>query len=225
MKQEDHWKSLAAKAWDNNAEGWNENSKAMWENGSRKDILPLFTSYIRTTRKVLDIGCGSGYSTFKLHGSGYDVTGMDLSDKMIDIAVHQYPEIPFMQGDVVDMPFPDEAFTGVLAINVLEWAEVPHEALKDVYRVLQDDGYLCIGILGPTAGPRQYSYDRLYGEQVMMNTMQPWEFLKMAKAEGFKPVNELHVHKKWNVVINEQMPVEAKQALSFMTVFVLKKMK
>lgn len=223
MKPSDNWQGFAATAWDDKAEGWNDNSKTMWEHGSRKDILPFFTSYIPPAGKALDIGCGSGYSTYKLHEKGYDITGVDLSEKMINLAAEQFPGIPFMQGDVSAMPFSDGAFASILAINVLEWAEVPHEALMEVHRVLQAGGLLCIGVLGPTAGPRQHSYDRLYGKQVMMNTMQSWEFLQMAKADGFTLVDQLHVSKKWGVTMEDHMPAQAKQALSFMTVFLLKK--
>jgi ubiquinone/menaquinone biosynthesis C-methylase UbiE len=45
--------------------------------------------------EVLDAGCGTGYLSGNLHQHGARVTGIDLSEKMIEIARRQHPEIGF----------------------------------------------------------------------------------------------------------------------------------
>ena len=165
MNDLNNWKSHAREKWNNKAGAWNENSKAMWDSGSRKEIMPFYKQHLKKDSAILDIGCASGYSTYKLNESGYNVVGMDISDEMIHLAKNHYPNLTFRQGDVNDLPFSDASFDSILAINVLEWVEVPIIAVQELSRVLKDKGKLCIGILGPAAGPRNHAFERLYGKK------------------------------------------------------------
>src|SRR5699024_3326752 len=173
------------------------NSESRWQSGSRQEIIPFFNKYIEENKKVLDVGCGPGYSTFLLDEVGYQAFGIDISSEMIKHAKETYPHLSFQVADVAQMKeIEDEAVDAALAINVLEWTETPIEALNELNRILKTDGYLCIGILGPTAGPRAYSYRRLYGENVIQNTMMPWEFLRMADENNLELVDHLFVWRK-----------------------------
>ncbi len=65
---------------------------------------------------------------------------------------------------------------------------------------------------------------RLYGENVVCNTMMPWEFEKLAKEQGFQVVDGMGVYKRGvNEKMLEQLSVELRQALTFLWVFMLKK--
>jgi SAM-dependent methyltransferase len=77
--------------------------------------------------------------------------------------------VTFQTGDVTRLPFADGAFAGILSINVVEWTEQPLAALEEFHRLLRPGGVLLLGILGPTAGPRGYSYPRLYGKPTIQN--------------------------------------------------------
>src|SRR5690625_3126737 len=177
-----NWEKEAELKWDGQAEFWNRRSKDMWENGSRKNVLPFLKDNLEEGSKVLDIGCADGYGSLKLAKAGYDVIGTDISGEMITRAKSQvqHKQIRFMQGDVNNLPFEHFQFDGVMAINVLEWTADPAKALDELTRVVKKNGLLCIGILGPTAGPRTNSYDRLHGDNTICNTMMPWEFEKLA---------------------------------------------
>jgi len=50
-----------------------------------------FCSLLKKGDKVLDVGCGSGLKSKYLYSKGFDVTGIDLSDKLIDIARRESP--------------------------------------------------------------------------------------------------------------------------------------
>src|SRR5699024_10929215 len=111
-----------------------------------------------------------------------------------------------------------------LIINVLEWTENPYRAMVEVKRVLKPGGYVCVGILGPTAGPRNHGFRRLYGENVMINTMMPWEFFQLTKEMNFQLIDELCVDKQ--EIENEDfshLPKKLQQSLSFMWVFMLQR--
>lgn len=218
------WNKEAEKQWDSRAQFWNERSMNMWDNGSRKDIIPFVEKHFKKGDKVYDIGCGDGYGSYKLHQAGFDVVGMDISGEMINRAKERAADIPFKQGDVMDLPFTDESCDGIVSINVLEWTEIPANALKQLGRVLKKDGLLCAGILGPTAGPRAHSYPRVYGDKALANTMMPWEFQKLAAENGFTYVDGFGVYRDDVKAKNhEGLPIELKQALTFLWVFMLRK--
>ncbi|MBT2705065.1 hypothetical protein J7E34_17270 [Chryseobacterium sp. ISL-80] len=40
------WKKESEKLWDSMATSWNSRSKGMWEDGSRKDIVPFIEKFV-----------------------------------------------------------------------------------------------------------------------------------------------------------------------------------
>ncbi|MBM7554312.1 class I SAM-dependent methyltransferase [Thalassobacillus pellis] len=220
------WHKEAEKQWNSRADFWNENSKNMWDEGSRQTIIPFFQQYVSPGDKVADIGCGDGYGSFKLHQSGYDVTGVDIAPEMIERAKQQVSadELTFVQGEMTELDFSDESFDAVMAINSLEWLETPAKGLAELKRIVRPKGKLCIGVLGPTAAPRQNSYRRLFGENVICNTMMPWEFELMAEEMGLNLIGGEGVYKRG---ISEKrlkgLPKELRQAMTFMWIFMLEK--
>ncbi len=79
-----------------------------------------------------------------------------------------------------------------MVINSLEYTGEPLTVMKEIQRVIKPGGYVCFGILGPTAEPRKNSASAGYwDDEVIMNTMQPWEFEKMALETGWKAVADL----------------------------------
>src|SRR5690625_7246403 len=80
------WNEHTKNKWNKQAVSWDKRSVNMWDNGSRKDIIPFFNTYVEQATSVLDIGCGSGYGTYKLKELAYEVTGIDISEKMVQLA-------------------------------------------------------------------------------------------------------------------------------------------
>jgi ubiquinone/menaquinone biosynthesis C-methylase UbiE len=56
---------------------------------------------------TLDIACGTGFLTQHLRG---DVTGLDQSEAMLEIASERMPHATFVHGDALDLPFADGEF-------------------------------------------------------------------------------------------------------------------
>ncbi|KGX93508.1 methyltransferase [Pontibacillus halophilus JSM 076056 = DSM 19796] len=222
------WHKEAATQWNGRAENWQERSKEMWDQGSRKSIIPFLAQHIPANSVVGDLGCGDGYGSHKLVEAGYNVVGVDISEEMTErakrAAAHTEECLTFRQGDLIALPFEDGTFDGVMAINSIEWVEQPLRALNEIKRVVKSGGKLCLGLLGPTAGPRDNSYQRLYENPVIMNTMMPWEFERLAKENGWKyvdgkPVYKDEVEGKHSV----GLPKDLQQSLSFMWLFMLEK--
>ncbi|TMU86828.1 class I SAM-dependent methyltransferase [Bacillus sp. BHET2] len=219
------WHQSARNRWEDNADHWHSKSVEMWTSGSRKKIIPFFNKHIEKGQPVADLGCGDGYGSYLLYEKGYVVTGMDFSRKMVDIANKQEKDtLSFVQGDLRSLPFQDEQFHAVMAINSIEWTEDPFHTLNEIERVVATDGYICIGLLGPTAHPRENAFMRLHGEKVICNTMMPWELERLANEKGWKKIEENWVYKNGvDVSLTETLSNELKQSLTFMTLFMFQK--
>jgi SAM-dependent methyltransferase len=223
-----NWHEACETHWNNMSDHWQANSQEMWETGSRKTILPVLTGYISPEKgPVLDAGCGDGYGSMKLAELGFDVTGLDISEEMIKKAHDRIrPELAlsFTKADLRELPFPPHTFQAIMAINVIEWTDTPRELLLSLPDYLQPNGVLALGILGPTAAPRQHGYRRLYGEPVVINTMMPWECERLLVESGYEIFHQEGVYKRGvTKEMIQALSPELRQAVSFLWMFYARK--
>ena len=61
--------------------------------------------------RTLDVACGTGFLTQHLPG---EVTGIDQSASMLELAQAKVPEGRFVQADALELPFPDRSFERLL---------------------------------------------------------------------------------------------------------------
>ena len=80
---------------------------------------------------ILDVGCASGVKSKYLSGHGFKVTGIDISDKLLDIARREAPEVVFEKLSMYDLYTLPETFGGVFA-----QASLLHIPRKDVQEVV-----------------------------------------------------------------------------------------
>jgi len=107
-------------------------------------FIAELTRRIAPASRVLDLGCGTGVLTTAVADLGHHVTGVDISQAMLDQIrpVSDRGSITLRQGDVFALPFADESFEGV----VTRWV-IPHfrdwpTILKEAGRVLRPGGCL-----------------------------------------------------------------------------------
>jgi SAM-dependent methyltransferase len=95
-------------------------------------------------KKILDVGCGTGRTTYPLHLLGYDVVGIDYSEGMIARAKEIYPMINFEIGNCAEMIYKDNSFDNALfSFNgiVLESSyDIRKKMFEEIYRVLLPGG-------------------------------------------------------------------------------------
>lgn len=129
--------------------------RGLWES---EEIL--INKYFVENSKILDIGCGSGRTTFLLHEKGFEVIGIDITPEMIDIAKKiansQKLQIDFRVGDTTELDFPDNYFDGAIFANN-GWVQIPGKesrqiALNEIRRVLKPGGHFIL-----TAHQRYYT--------------------------------------------------------------------
>ena len=76
--------------------------------------LAAFAESVRGLGPVLDVGCGPGHVSGHLAGLGLDVSGVDLSARMIEHARRRYPEIRFTVGSATALELAPASLGGVL---------------------------------------------------------------------------------------------------------------
>lgn len=94
--------------------------------------------------KLLDYGCGSGGFLMRMQARGWDVTGMDMSEKTVEICRAQ--GIEAYAGTAMDEVFGEENFDAVTLWQVLEHVPSPSVTLKQIHKVLKPSGVLVIGV-------------------------------------------------------------------------------
>jgi ubiquinone/menaquinone biosynthesis C-methylase UbiE len=101
---------------------------------------------------VLDAGCGPGHLLEALARRGFQVSGMDGSEQMLQGAEVRLraaqPEFPFVlkQGDIEHLPFGDARFDLVLSTGVIEYLKGDADVLREMHRVLRPGGHLVLPV-------------------------------------------------------------------------------
>jgi len=95
---------------------------------------------------VLDVGCGTGNHLLLFYRLGLDVTGLDASPYMLDIAKSRLGnKASFKIGCAEDLPFEDNEFDVTTFIITLEFLDNPLAALSEAGRVTKNKVF--IGVL------------------------------------------------------------------------------
>lgn len=102
--------------------------------------------YLRDKGRMLDIGCGNGYSDVKIfEKKDLEITGVDISEELIELAKNSTYVVKFMVGDVSSEDFGGklEPFDIVLTkrtiINILTWEE-QMKTLHKIYELVKPNG-------------------------------------------------------------------------------------
>jgi SAM-dependent methyltransferase len=100
--------------------------------------------------RVVDLGCGTGKWGAKLVKSGYEVTSVDISGKMLDQARRRIERQrgsarpAFVQADLCDLSaLPPRHFSLAVALgDPIGCARSPAQAMRQIRRILTDEGVL-----------------------------------------------------------------------------------
>jgi SAM-dependent methyltransferase len=100
---------------------------------------------ITSGQKVLDIGMGSGQLSTWLAQQGMQVTGTGLElESYCDVGALRSRGVEVVPCGAESMPFQDGTFDAVVMSHVLEHCPNVRLALKEVWRVLKEDGWLFV---------------------------------------------------------------------------------
>lgn len=120
-----------------------------------KDRLELFVKKViknvPKSAKLLDFGCGPGNLSFALAQEGYEVTGVDAAEHMIQIANEQLAQteltkLNFQVMKAENISLFRESFDAVVCSSVIEYIEYDKKFLKDLIGLLKPGGVLLISV-------------------------------------------------------------------------------
>ncbi|MES2223531.1 MAG: class I SAM-dependent methyltransferase [Patescibacteria group bacterium] len=91
----------------------------------------------KKTNKVLEVGCGAGYSTKILyeHIKPETFHASDIDPELVKLAKERTPQITAEKESIYELPHKDNSFDLVFTLEVLEHLEDPEKALKELKRV------------------------------------------------------------------------------------------
>ena len=130
--------------YDKIADHFSDTRSFLWED------LASFRDFVKEDDRVLDIGCGNGrlYQLFTqntrfIENDTIIYVGLDISEKLIEIAKDKYPECKFVVGDMRELPFEENSFD--VAFNLVAFHHLPDresqlKALQEVNRVMKKGG-------------------------------------------------------------------------------------
>lgn len=111
------------------------------------DLISRLTSL--DPKRVLDIGCGPGNSTFALKSRfpNADITGVDYSDDMLKKAKADHPDISFQKCNAPDGLYElDGKFDLIFSNACFQWIPRQYELFDAVFEKLKDGGTLAVQI-------------------------------------------------------------------------------
>jgi demethylmenaquinone methyltransferase/2-methoxy-6-polyprenyl-1,4-benzoquinol methylase len=94
--------------------------------------------------RVLDVACGTGDLALEARGRGATVTGLDFSPAMLERARGKAPELDWIQGDALALPFEDASFdAATVGFGVRNFDDLG-AGLGELRRVLRPGGRVAV---------------------------------------------------------------------------------
>src|SRR4051812_13272329 len=107
---------------------------------------------IGASDRIFDLGCGTGLVARVLRerlGGAANITGLDASAPMLEMARSISPQIDFHEGNAMALPFADDSFELVLCQEMLQFVPDRAGALREVRRVLSPGGRFFVSTWRP----------------------------------------------------------------------------
>jgi trans-aconitate methyltransferase len=118
-----------------NAKLYDEKHDFVWQMGA--GVIELLNP--EPDELILDLGCGTGHLTAQIASHGAQVVGFDPSEKMLETARREYPNLEFRLADARNFDFP-ERFDAVFSNAVLHWIHEPELVIERVAHHLRPGG-------------------------------------------------------------------------------------
>lgn len=148
--------------------------------------------------RVLDAGCGAGFSSLLLFGERLaraHYLGVDISDA-VDVAADRFREkgieAEFLQADLMRLPFPPGSFDLIFSEGVLHHTDSTELALKSLARKLAPGGRFLFYVYARKGPIREFTDDLIREHLAPMTDEQAWAALRPLTRLG-KALGEMGV--------------------------------
>jgi len=151
-------------------------------------LLPDFMSRLPEGSRILDAGCGAGEPITRILSEKFEVIGVDISRKQIEIAREILPQCEFVWQDMTTLTYPNDHFDGIISYYAIP--HVPREEhkglLENLHRMLRTDG-LALLCFATTDDPGTV-VDDFFGVKMYWSSFDAGTNVEMLKDTGFTVV-------------------------------------
>src|SRR5258706_3949343 len=117
------------------------NSDKRW----RRKVVEQSRRLVPSEARVLDVACGTGDLSIALFESlGAQVIGIDFCRPMLEIAARKQPQLWFVEGDALRLPFNEAVFDAVTIAFGLRNLSSVEDGLRELRRVLKPNGWVAV---------------------------------------------------------------------------------
>jgi trans-aconitate methyltransferase len=187
-----------AQSYDQLADQWNSDAFPR-ENGINQHERAV--AFVKNRRCALDVGCGSsGRIIDLLQSHGFEVEGLDISHRMIELAKRRQPAVTFHHADICEWDVPKKYDL------ISAWDSIWHVPLSQQERVLKklltglSSGGICIFTMGGLDAPSE-KVDSAMGPQMYYSVLGIPDTLRLLSDAGcvcrhleYDQYPELHVY-------------------------------
>ena len=163
------------------------------ENLSPLDDIDRFIKSLPQHARVLDTGCAGGRDSYLFSQKGLEVVGIDLSSGLIKVAKEKHPDIDFVEGNFLRLPFEDKSFDGIwnhASLLHLETVDEVKTALGEFERVLKNGGFLYTKVKAQTGSDKTAVVrDSLSNHERFFQYFTMAEIQTLLNDSGFEIVN------------------------------------
>ncbi len=119
-------------------------------------IKTKLAQFIPVNGTVLDVGCGNGIISLQLGMQGYQVHGIDMSDKSIENAKRKNPfsNVTFSVVDAETLRASGQRYNAIVCSEVLEHLHQPAGLVTQLHEILDENGILLVTVPNGK-GPRE----------------------------------------------------------------------
>ena len=154
------------------------------------DLGVLMSALPPPPARLLDLGCGSGWTSVFLAKRGYDVTGQDIASDLIELARsnaerHGLTNLRFLVSDYEGLEFRNE-FDCAVFYDSLHHAVDEKTAVKAAYRALKPGGVLVTFEPGEGHAVSPGSVDAMKRFNVTERDMPPHLIVRAGTEAGFR---------------------------------------
>jgi len=173
-----------------------------------KELIVNFLPAEAKGKKLLDVGCGTGHWSRFFSEYGFDVTGVDISERMIKIAQGKnIANASFQIADGHFLPFADDSFDVTAAITTLEFVRDADAVMTEMTRCTRKTGQILLGVLNRlckinrqrqkrNSPENPYAGARLFTPAELKEFLEPYGQAKIAVG-GFVPAQDWLIPFSW----------------------------
>lgn len=180
------------------------------------DIDLFCSNIIAESPYILDIACGPGNIIQYIQSKylNYNILGLDLSDKMIQIAIRNNPKSQFLVLDARNLNVKNQKFDGVICSFLLPYLDEneTHNLLSNIYNHLNINGILYLAaIIGSysnsglqinSKGDEVYMY--FYEQETIINYLKDLRF-EIIHSRVISTINSKNVSENELIVVAKKI--------------------